>query len=84
MEHSVSHVFSQPSRAVGEAEQSPDPLKFVSAVTWRNTRNVLLAADSPGTHQSESWDDTHVGIQWNLSYLDTLGAEERALISEVS
>ena len=84
MKHSVSHVFSQPSSAVGEAGQSPDPLKFMSAVTWRNTSNVLLAADSPGTHHSESWDDTHVGIQWNLSYLDTLGAEESILISEVS
>ena len=41
-------LFSQPSSAVGETGQSPEPSEFVSAVTWRNSSNVLLAANSQG------------------------------------
>jgi E3 ubiquitin-protein ligase RFWD2 len=37
-----------PSSAVGETGQSPEPSEFVSAVTWRNSSNVLLAANSQG------------------------------------
>ena len=45
---------------------------------------TLVLSSSLKSHQCELWDDTHVGIQWNLSYLDTVGAEESVLISEVS
>ena len=44
----ITCVCSQPSSAVGEVGQSPEPGEFVSAVTWRNTTNVLLAAICQG------------------------------------
>ena len=48
LQYPIACVCSQPSSAVGEAGQSPEPSEFVSAVTWRNTTNVLLAANSQG------------------------------------
>ena len=37
-----------PGSSAGDPSQSPEPPAFVSAVSWRNSSNVLLAANSQG------------------------------------
>ena len=70
LQYPILCVSFQPSSAVGEAGQSPEPSEFVSAVTWRNASNVLLAANSQG-HIKVSH---AIDVYTNLSFVPRLSS----------